>query len=908
MKFGKQLKVQSVKEWQEYYVSYKRGKRIIKKLLVQRKEREEREAKAQRAQAIKEGRMTPELAARLARNVSTGSEGRSPALVSYSPTLSATPERDGAGRPLKPVRQHSGLAATSATGNVSDASPASNHSAAKGSPGLLMGGDAYQEFFALIETDIEKVNRFYLMKYDELHDRYRMLESSSLERSSSVTISGGMEQEWQQRLRSSSQPTYQTGKDEDEEEDEESPAETGPGGGFHSSVAAVSAWMAGQRRDSNEQVSLTVDAPRYGSTSDGGTGETHPSSDRSPLLSSTHPSHSRTSSKPVHIISESQSKKLENRLEQLLELYRRALQLQIYCMINYEGLRKILKKFDKNTGEDHSTEWLPRLEEQPFRKDTPKLTHLLGQIETLYTNLNSTRPNQDIYSSQGMLRGIKREVDNPSEEDPTAHQMNWLYVLLAIALAVAVLLLPILPHQPRAKSCAALLAMITVLWVTEAVPFFVAALAIPLMVVLLGILADPSGVPLTADKASKAAFGFMFNDTIMLIVGGFAISAAFSKCNFELWLASLIQRLFGDRPRVFLLAFMVLGAFLSCWISNIAAPVLLTSLLLPIVRDFGSTSPYARSLLLGLAIACNIGGMMSPISSPQNAIALGYLEQAIPKQAISFAGWIAISMPLCLLLVILSWLYLIFVFLRHGSDVDDIPIIVFEKVPVNRTQIAVMTVTIITIVLWCTLSYTEWIFGEMGTIAVLPVLVFFGTGILNKTDLLGFSWNLILLIGGGNVLGAAVNSSQLLHIISTSLEPYLAGHSAYATTVTVLLAVFLVTTFVSHTVAALILTPIIVDIAASTGSVQIVVMLATLMMSGAMSLPMSSFPNANSLLVDDDFNRPFLHPMDYIKHGSAISVLIFAALCTIGYMMAYVGLEHDTGSVAPIKGSSHHSW
>jgi len=117
-----------------------------------------------------------------------------------------------------------------------------------------------------------------------------------------------------------------------------------------------------------------------------------------------------------------------------------------------------------------------------------------------------------------------------------------------------------------------------------------------------------------------------------------------------------------------------------------------------------------------------------------------------------------------------------------------------------------------------------------------------------------------------------------------------------------------VTTFVSHTVAALILTPIIVDIARNTGQVQVVVMLSTLMMSGAMSLPMSSFPNANSLLVDDDFGRPFLHPMDFIKHGTAISVACFVTLCSVGYALTYLILGHDAGLDAPTPVHSHHGF
>lgn len=114
-----------------------------------------------------------------------------------------------------------------------------------------------------------------------------------------------------------------------------------------------------------------------------------------------------------------------------------------------------------------------------------------------------------------------------------------------------------------------------------------------------------------------------------------------------------------------------------------------------------------------------------------------------------------------------------------------------------------------------------------------------------------------------------------------------------------------VTTFVSHTVAALILTPIIVDIARSTGQVQVVLMLSTLMVSGAMSLPMSSFPNANSLLVDDDFARPFLHPMDFIKHGSAISIICLGSLCTFGYTLSVMCLDHHSPVLDTVKGGHH---
>ena len=36
---------------------------------------------------------------------------------------------------------------------------------------------------------------------------------------------------------------------------------------------------------------------------------------------------------------------------------------------------------------------------------------------------------------------------------------------------------------------------------------------------------------------------------------------------------------------------------------------------------------FSKALLLGLAIACNFGGMMTPISSVQNVLAVSALEQ-----------------------------------------------------------------------------------------------------------------------------------------------------------------------------------------------------------------------------------------------------------------------------------------
>lgn len=127
--------------------------------------------------------------------------------------------------------------------------------------------------------------------------------------------------------------------------------------------------------------------------------------------------------------------------------------------------------------------------------------------------------------------------------------------------------------------------VVILMWVTEAVPYFVTALFIPILTVTLGILADSSGVPLSAEDASKQVFSKVFDHSVALVLGGFSISAAFSKFQFELHLAAAIQHRFADRPYLFILAFMLLGFVLSMFINNVAAPVLCLAVLMPIIRD-----------------------------------------------------------------------------------------------------------------------------------------------------------------------------------------------------------------------------------------------------------------------------------------------------------------------------------
>jgi hypothetical protein len=67
------------------------------------------------------------------------------------------------------------------------------------------------------------------------------------------------------------------------------------------------------------------------------------------------------------------------------------------------------------------------------------------------------------------------------------------------------------------------------------------------------------------------------------------------------------------------------------WISNVAAPVLCFSLAAPILRTLSVNHPFAKSLVIGIALASNLGGMTSPISSPQNIFAVRWSQRRLGR-------------------------------------------------------------------------------------------------------------------------------------------------------------------------------------------------------------------------------------------------------------------------------------
>ena len=91
--------------------------------------------------------------------------------------------------------------------------------------------------------------------------------------------------------------------------------------------------------------------------------------------------------------------------------------------------------------------------------------------------------------------------------------------------------------------------------------------------------------------------------------------------------------------------------------------------------------------------------------------------------------------------------------------------------------------------------------------------VLHGTGILDVADLKSLDWHVLLLLGGGSALGRAIRESGLLHEVGDTIVWAMgADASPFALLSVFVVAILILTNFVSHTVASITMMPVVVEV------------------------------------------------------------------------------------------------
>lgn len=422
-----------------------------------------------------------------------------------------------------------------------------------------------------------------------------------------------------------------------------------------------------------------------------------------------------------------------------------------------------------------------------------------------------------------------------------------------------------------------------VLWISEAIPLFATSFVILFLILiwlspeLYNSLKDLplDNIPallkgnLSLNNIRGIFISRFFNDIILLFLGGFVLSSAFKKYKLDLSIASFIIKKTGNSRPLLMFGIMFVTAFLSMWMSNTATTAMMIALCLPIINNFDPNDKYRKALLLSIPFSANIGGMGTPIGTPPNAVALGYLRGI--GIDIGFGEWMIYAVPTVIILLIFLWFILYKMFPSKSKSMGNLADKEYSG-KLGKKGIFVASVSVITALGWLTGTIHKL---SAGTIALIPVITMFISGLLDVNDLKGLSWNVLILIGGGFALGKSIELSGLAEWLVNILPQ---NEGSYIIMIIFGSISVLFASIMSRTATANLMIPIIIQIPfASPLAIIPVVIGATFSASATMPLPVSTPPNAMA------FSTGELHIRDMLIPGLIITIIGAVFIFTFSY-------------------------
>ena len=483
----------------------------------------------------------------------------------------------------------------------------------------------------------------------------------------------------------------------------------------------------------------------------------------------------------------------------------------------------------------------------------------------------------------------RREIHFPDTSLVQAlNRVRWwpvLSIVLGPALAmVAYFVAGFVPANelpPDARTMLAIFVLAAWYWTSGAIPpFATAVLVMGLSVFTVGLDADGRAAVNAMGSEVEGWQEFVAPaaaPVIVLMLGGFVLGHAAHKHGIDRALAGVFIKPFSGSPTRLVLGVMFVTALFSMWMSNTATAAMMTTLIAPIVGRMGDESKVGRALLLAVPIGANVGGIGTPIGTPPNAIAFGSLQEA--GIGISFVEWMAIGIPIVVVLLLTAWGFLVWTI---PKDQRSAPMdLVWGGLGENPgwSEWVVSATFLATVLLWVT---SPWTHIPIAVTALVPIVVFTTTQLINRKDINQLDWDIVLLMAGGLSLGHGIEATHLADWFVGNIPFEALSLSALIATLAV--AALVMSTFMSNTASANLLLPIAFGIAAAMGGadpgrVQTSVAVAVAFSASlAMALPVSTPPNA---IV---FATGRLGVGDFVKTSLVVSTLgliLVTALCVL---------------------------
>ena len=223
-------------------------------------------------------------------------------------------------------------------------------------------------------------------------------------------------------------------------------------------------------------------------------------------------------------------------------------------------------------------------------------------------------------------------------------------LLLSVVVYIVLRVVPMPGLSAEGQKALAILGWIIVVLITKCLPTMLTNIIFAAGIILTGVIGQG---PLFS------AFG---TSPFILVMGLSVVALGMSKTNLGARIAYTLIRYVGKTPSLLVLAICLTGTLLSTLIVNLPALLAVCPIILSVLKELGEQpgqSRLGKALFLGLIWTGGIGGMVLISSNGNNATGVEAFAAATQGlSTISYGQWAIFGIPMAIITVIPSWLFL----------------------------------------------------------------------------------------------------------------------------------------------------------------------------------------------------------------------------------------------------------
>jgi sodium-dependent dicarboxylate transporter 2/3/5 len=404
--------------------------------------------------------------------------------------------------------------------------------------------------------------------------------------------------------------------------------------------------------------------------------------------------------------------------------------------------------------------------------------------------------------------------------------------------------------DPKASYVLGLAAWMIIWWSLEAVDLAVTALLPPII------------FPLTGVFEVKQALIPYSSPIVFLFLGGFMLAAAMQKWHLHERISLHILKYLNKNAFSLIAGFAFATAFISMWISNTAAALMMIPIAASVIQKTGQEGKnhFATVLMLTIGYSAGIGGTATLIGTPPNVAFAGLYAERY-GQSFSFSDWLPIGIPFALLMLII----MIFLLGKILFPLKEISTRTAEGVIEQRLrelgkiqggERLTIAIFLFTVGCWVFKDAIIRLTGFSGltdhVISILGGVLLFCIPFDVKTwktalaweNTKEIPWGILILFGGGLSLAAGLESTGIVR----AAGEWLTGNremSSFSLILILSLTSLFATELMSNVALVNIFIPVVFGIADAGGSNPLMLGIpVTLAASCAFMFPVSTPPNA----------------------------------------------------------------